>query len=108
LRNKRYTRVSLLRKEASEGAIYNHIRINGLMYVNLEDMESRSFTIEDPKGFLREYSRGAVIDEFQNAPDLVSHIQVQVDEKKKNGLFCLTGSRQFEVFDRISRCPSLE
>ncbi len=68
-------------------------------YVNLEDMESRSFAIDDPKGFLKKHHSGAIIDEFQNAPELASYIQVHVDESRRKGLFCLTGSRQFEVMN---------
>ncbi len=74
-----------------------------LPYVNLEDMEKRSFAIEDPKGFLKKYNNGAILDEFQNAPDLSSYIQVMVDEAGQKGMFCLTGSRQFEVHDSISQ-----
>ena len=74
-----------------------------LPYVNLEDMEVRSFAIDDPRGFLKKYENGAVIDEFQNAPDLPSYLQVLVDEKRENGMFCLTGSRQFEVIDKVSQ-----
>ena len=53
-------------------------------YVNLENPELRSFATEDPRRFLREYENehGVIIDEFQYAPQLLSYIQVTVDEKK--------------------------
>jgi predicted AAA+ superfamily ATPase len=74
-----------------------------LEYVNLERPDTRSFALEDPLGFLGRLKNGAVIDEIQRAPDLVSYIQVQVDEESRNGVFVLTGSRQFEVSEAISQ-----
>src|SRR5689334_2016262 len=64
-------------------------------YVNLENPEFRSFAIEDPQRFLREYENphGIIIDEFQYAPQLLSYVQVNVDEKKRPGYFVLTGSQ---------------
>jgi predicted AAA+ superfamily ATPase len=72
-------------------------------YANLEDMQQRDFALNDPKGFLEQFPNGAVIDEIQRAPDLCSYIQVTVDQKKKNGLFILTGSHQFEMISKISQ-----
>ena len=39
-------------------------------YVTLEDLDTRRFAIEDPRGFLEAYKTGAVLDEIQRAPDL--------------------------------------
>lgn len=66
-------------------------------YVNLENPELRSFALEDPNRFLREYDnkQGIIIDEFQHTPELLSHIQVNVDEKKRLGYFILIGSQNF-------------
>jgi hypothetical protein len=78
----------------------------GLSYVNLEDMESRDFAREDPKGFLNSLGEGAIIDEIQNVPELTSSIQVLVDKKKKNSLYILTGSRQFEIMEALTQSLS--
>ncbi len=72
-------------------------------YVNLENLDIRQFAIEDPRGFLRNYPEGAILDEIQRAPDLLSYIQSIVDETKKDGLFILTGSQQFEVSSNINQ-----
>ena len=72
-------------------------------YVNLERPDVRSFAIEDPIGFLHQYPDGAVLDEIQRTPDLVSYIQAAVDEEQRPGLFILTGSHQFELMNRISQ-----
>ena len=74
-----------------------------LPYVSLENPDSREFAIEDPRGFLRRYGDGAILDEIQRAPDLVSYLQGHVDERRVNGLFVLTGSQQFSVSQAISQ-----
>lgn len=72
-------------------------------YVNLEDIENREFALKDPKGFLAQYEDGAIIDEVQRAPELMSYIQVISDEKKKNGLYILTGSQNFLLMEKIGQ-----
>ena len=73
------------------------------MYKNLEHSETRLFAIEDPVKFLRNIPDGAVLDEIQNAPELTSHKQALVDKRKENGLFVLTGSRQFNVVEALTQ-----
>ncbi len=72
-------------------------------YVNLENLETRDFALNDPAGFLRAQNGGAVIDEAQYAPNLFSYIQLQVDESRRNGEFVLTGSQHFHLSERISQ-----
>ena len=74
-----------------------------LQYVNLEAMDEREFAATDPRGFLARLEGGAIIDEVQHVPDLLSYIQVVVDEKGSNGLFVLTGSAQFELSRTIKQ-----
>lgn len=72
-------------------------------YVSFEDIENRHLFNSDPKGFLENYSDGAIFDEVQKVPEIFSYIQTIVDLKDKNGLFILTGSQQFELFSKISQ-----
>ena len=72
-------------------------------YVNLEEPDVRNLAIEDPRGFLNSFPNGAILDEIQRAPDLVSYIQSIVDSHGKNGLFVLTGSQQFEISQTVSQ-----
>lgn len=72
-------------------------------YANLESPDVRQFAIDDPRGFLSQYPDGAVIDEIQRAPDLVSYLQSIVDADQREGLFILTGSQQFEVGNTINQ-----
>lgn len=72
-------------------------------YVSLEDLDTRSFAETDPRGFLTEYSEGAIFDEVQRVPSLLSYLQTFIDEDGKNGKFILTGSNHFEYFQSISQ-----
>ncbi|MCY4521935.1 MAG: ATP-binding protein [Caldilineaceae bacterium] len=74
-----------------------------LKYVNLEALDEREFAETDPRGFLARLDGGAIIDEVQHVPGLLSYIQVVVDAKGANSLFILTGSAQFELSRRIKQ-----
>ena len=64
-------------------------------YVNLEDPINRMLATEDYKGFFETFKEPLIIDEVQRVPELLSAIQVMVDEDRgKNGRFILTGSHQ--------------
>ncbi|MCK4499591.1 AAA family ATPase, partial [Candidatus Babeliales bacterium] len=74
-------------------------------YVNLENPQIREFALEDPKGFLTQYENkaGIVIDEFQYAPQILSYIQLESDEKDRPGYFVLTGSQNFLMNEVITQ-----
>ncbi len=74
-------------------------------YINLESMENRSFANEDPKGFLKmlENEEGVIFDEIQKTPDLLSYLQVIVDEKQKAGQFVITGSQNLLLNQHVSQ-----
>lgn len=76
---------------------------NNKPYVNLESPDVREFAHSDPRGFLASYSDGAILDEIQRAPQLLSYLQPMVDERDEPGLFILTGSQQFEVMTTITQ-----
>lgn len=80
-----------------------HAAFPDLAYVSLESPDRREFATQDPRGFLHEFGKGAILDEIQRAPDLVSYIQEHVDEAGRNGVFVLTGSQQFRVSEAISQ-----
>ena len=66
-------------------------------YVNLEFPDVRLLAATDPRRFLENYPNGAILDEVQRVPELLSYIQGIVDEKNEPGLFFLTGSHQLEL-----------
>lgn len=72
-------------------------------YVSLEDPEQREFALSDPKGFLGRFGEGAVIDEAQHVPALLSYLQGLVDARARMGDFVLTGSQQFGLMSGVSQ-----
>ena len=75
----------------------------GLGYADLGMPHERDFAAADPRGFLARLGEGAIIDEVQRVPDLLSHLQVTADERGRNGLFVLTGSEDFRFSQAISQ-----
>ncbi|MCF0237296.1 MAG: ATP-binding protein [Sphaerochaetaceae bacterium] len=64
-------------------------------YVNLEDKATRELAINDYIGFFKKFPEPMIIDEVQRVPEIISAIQVKVDEdRRKNGRFIITGSHQ--------------
>ena len=74
-----------------------------LAYVNLEAPDQREFAESDPRAFLARLDGGAILDEIQRVPSLLSYLQVIADEKRRNSLFVLTGSEQFRLSNAISQ-----
>jgi len=72
-------------------------------YISLEPMDNREFARTDPRGFLSEYRAGAIIDEVQHAPDLLSYIQDEVDRNPEAGRFILTGSQNLAISHAVSQ-----
>ena len=71
-------------------------------YLSLEAPDVRSRAIEDPRGFLAS-ENDLVIDEIQRAPDLLSYVQVLVDENPRPGRFVLTGSQNLLLIKSVSQ-----
>ena len=72
-------------------------------YINLEAPDMLDEVKADPRRFLRLHKEGVIIDEIQRYPELLSYIQVIVDEEKKLGQFILTGSNQLELTAAVSQ-----
>lgn len=72
-------------------------------YVTLEPLDTREFARTDPRGFLSQYRSGAIIDEVQHAPDLLSYLQEEVDRDPTPGRFILTGSQNLAISEGVSQ-----
>ena len=73
-------------------------------YVNLEDKITRELAENDYIGFFKKYKEPMIIDEVQRVPELLSAIQVKVDEdRRKNGRFILTGSHQPRLREAVAQ-----
>ena len=72
-------------------------------YCNLEHPEIRQLAINDPNAFFKRFTGKLIIDEIQRVPELLSYIQVMVDDNEVKGLFILTGSHQLSLHESISQ-----
>lgn len=72
-------------------------------YASLEAPDLRRFAAEDPRGFLDQYPPPVTYDEVQRVPELLSYIQVAVDEGGSPGRYVLTGSANFSLLESVSQ-----
>jgi len=72
-------------------------------YVSLETPSERQFAADDPIGFLARFTEGAVLDEIQRSPELLSYLQGMVDEDPTPGRFILTGSHNLSLLEGVSQ-----
>src|SRR6056297_1315143 len=72
-------------------------------YITLENPDNRQFAIDDPRGFLNQFSTGAILDEIQRTPLLFSYLQEIVDNNAQPGQFILTGSNNFLLNEQITQ-----
>lgn len=74
-------------------------------YYNLEHPDVRALIEEDPQHFFAQVNlqQGIILDEIQNSPNLLSYIQVAVDNERVPGAFILTGSHQLQLTQAITQ-----
>ena len=74
-------------------------------YVSLEKLSLRDFALSDPVGFLNTHAKeGAILDEIQRVPSLLSEIQVRVDARPElKGAYILTGSHQLLLMESVTQ-----
>ena len=73
------------------------------IYLSLENLDTRNFALDDPRGFLKSIPNGAILDEIQRVPTLFSYLQEVIDNSTKKGLFILTGSNNFLLQENITQ-----
>ena len=73
-------------------------------YASLETPTTRQFALEDPVAFLAQYPNGAILDEIQRAPELLSWLQQNLDDDPSHkGKFVLTGSNNLLLLQNVSQ-----
>ena len=75
-------------------------------YTSLESPDVRAFAVEDPRGFLDQFPDGAIIDEVQRAPALLSYLQGMIDDDPAPGRWVLTGSQNLSLLESVSQSLS--
>ena len=72
-------------------------------YRSLEAPDDRAFAVEDPRAFLAQFPDGAVIDEVQRVPDLLSYLQGAIDDDPTPGRWILSGSQNLALIESVSQ-----
>lgn len=76
----------------------------GKPYFNLEDPSQRIQLIEDPKGIITSLGeRGAIFDEIDHFPELLSYLQVETDKRQIKGQFVITGSYNLALMESVTQ-----
>jgi predicted AAA+ superfamily ATPase len=75
----------------------------GKPYLSLEDPDLRVLAEEDPRGLLSRYPAGAILDEVQRVPSILSYLQTRVDADPQPGTFVLTGSQQLDLSSALTQ-----
>ena len=88
-------------RQSGKSTLCRHI-FKDYPYYNLEDPELRQRVKDDPKAFFRNCAKEIIIDEVQAYPELLSYIQVIVDEDSERR-FVLTGSSNFAMLQEITQ-----
>ena len=71
-------------------------------YITLDDITQLDGARADPKRFIQDLPRPIVIDEIQKAPEILPAIKEEVDRKRKNGDFLLTGSANLLGYKKVT------
>ena len=72
-------------------------------YFSFENIDTRIFAQEDPRGFLNAAGKQFILDEVQHVPILFSYLQEILDSSNENGKVILLGSQSFLMNAHISQ-----
>lgn len=89
-------------RQVGKTTLLKSLKDNDRNYVSLDDLSLRKLAQEDPKLFLMTYQYPLIIDEVQHAPELLSYIKLEVDEKEETGMYWLSGSQKFHLMKGAS------
>lgn len=89
-------------RQVGKKTLLKTIKENNRKYVTLDDINIRKLAQDDPKLFMMTYEPPLIIDEIQYAPNLLSYIKMEVDNKQNFGMYWLTGSQKFHLMKDVS------
>lgn len=73
-------------------------------YISFENQDNVLLATKDPRAFLAKYKAGAIFDEIQRVPQLLSYMQGVIDaQPNKVGLFIITGSQNLLLLENVSQ-----
>ena len=89
-------------RQVGKTTLLKHLTEKNRNYVTLDNPLLLNLAKSDPSLFMQRFPGPILIDEIQNAPELLPFIKMEVDKSKVNGLFWLTGSQQFHLMKGVS------
>jgi len=71
-------------------------------YMTFDDITVYASARSDPKTFINSLKKPVVIDEIQKMPEILTAIKMDVDRKRVNGSYLLTGSSNIMAYKNIA------
>ncbi len=72
-------------------------------YRTLDAPDQRAFAATDPRGFLAGLPHGAVVDEIQRVPELLSYLQGVIDSDPRPGRWILVASQDLARLESVTQ-----
>lgn len=84
-------------RQTGKTTLLQHLFGDRYRYVSLETPDILSAASADPRGFLQLYAPPVILDEVQNAPNLLPYIKEYIDARReRKGQFILPRNRSGE------------
>ncbi len=90
-------------RQSGKTTLLRHVFGRGHRYVSLEPPDVRASAVEDPRTFLELNPPPVILDEVQNAPELLPYIKEKIDaDRGRKGGYLLTGSQNLLLMEKVS------
>ena len=89
-------------RQVGKTTLLEHLSEDNRKYITLDDPELRNLAINEPSMFLQRFPAPLFLDEIQYAPQLFPYLKMQIDKKRVNGSYWLSGLQQFSLMKNVS------
>jgi predicted AAA+ superfamily ATPase len=89
-------------RQVGKTTVLQHLSKGNRAYVTLDDPTLAALAKDEPALFLQRFQPPLLIDEIQYAPELLPYIKIAVDKDRKNDMYWLTGSQQFQLMQGVT------
>ena len=90
-------------RQSGKTTLLRHMFEGSHRYVTLETPDIRAAALADPRGFLSAYPPPVIMDEVQNAPELLPYIKERIDaHRAERGQYLLTGSQNLLLMEGVT------
>jgi uncharacterized protein len=90
-------------RQSGKTTLLTHLFGRTHRYVSLDPPDVRAAALSDPRGFLDLYPAPVILDEVQQAPELLSFIKARIDRnRERRGAYVLTGSQNLLVAQHVA------